>query len=534
MMPGMHVAAGHASLRHRWLPALVLLAMLLGASPGAATAEFPAGDEGYHTYDEMHAAIVRAEAAHPDIVRVFSVGRSWEGRELWAAEVSDRVGTNEGEPEVLLDGLHHGNEHMSAEMTLAVFRWLTDGYGVDPRITRIVDTRRIWIVFMVNPDGGEYDIADGRYVGWRRNRQPTPGTDLIGTDVNRNYGFKWGCCGGASSDPASGRFAGPSPFSAPEARAMADFMLSRVADGRQRIGVHISFHTSGRLVMYPYGFTRVDVPPQMTALDQRTFVAIAAAMAGTNGYRPQQASDLYISSGTFGSFSYARHRTFAFVFELTSAANPPDERIPRETRRNREAVLSLLELADCPYRAIGKEAAWCGPFADDLEIPRGWTVDPDGTDTATDGRWVRGVPRPDPYQRPDATSGQSVLVTGRPAGADVDGGRTTVRSATFGLPDGKASALRLRAWVGLDAAAGADDGLVIRIVDAGGAPIGDPLLVVTGDGTERPPAWRWLTVDLPPGTAGRRVAIELVATDATADGDATVEAAVDDVRVVTR
>ena len=222
------------------------------------------------------------------------------------------------------------------------------------------------------------------------------------------------------------------------------------------------------------------------------------------------------------------------MFELTRAANPPDERIPRETGRNRESVLYLLELADCPYRAIGKQAAWCGPFADDLEVGRGWTVDADGTDTATDGRWVRGVPRPDRYQRADATSGQGVLVTGRSVGSDVDGGRTTVRSPLFRLPAEGRTGLRLRTWVGLDAAAGAGDGLTIHLVDADGQPIGDPMLVLTGDGTSRPPAWRRLAVDLPAEAAGRRVAIQLVVTDAAADGDATVEAAVDDVRVVTR
>ena len=40
---------------------------------------------------------------------------------------------------------------------------LTDEYGVDPQITSLVDSREIWIVFDMNPDGGEYDIATGTY-----------------------------------------------------------------------------------------------------------------------------------------------------------------------------------------------------------------------------------------------------------------------------------------------------------------------------------------------------------------------------------
>ena len=38
---------------------------------------------------------------------------------------------------------------------------------------------------------------------------------------------------------------------------------------------------------------------------------------------------------------------------------PPDEVIPAQTSRNKEAVLQLLERADCPYEAIGKEAQYC-------------------------------------------------------------------------------------------------------------------------------------------------------------------------------
>ena len=78
----------------------------------------------------------------------------------------------------MFDGTHHADEHMATEMTLHILHWLVDGYGHDPRITSIVDTREIWIVFVVNPDGAEYDISGGKFHHWRKNRQPTPGTTL--------------------------------------------------------------------------------------------------------------------------------------------------------------------------------------------------------------------------------------------------------------------------------------------------------------------------------------------------------------------
>jgi hypothetical protein len=355
-------------VRTRRLAGLIaglVLAVAAGPSPAAAVEyEFPPGYLGFHTYVEMANEVAATAAAHPDIVRRFSIGKSHLGRELWAVKISDNVATDEREPEVLFDGLHHADEHMSQEMTLAILGWLTKGYGTDSQVTSLVNSREIWIVFGLNPDGATYDIGGRTWHHWRKNRQPTPGSSAIGTDLNRNYDYRWGCCGGSSSSPSSSRYRGPSAFSAPETRAFRDFVTSRVVGGRQQIRTAISFHTTGRLILYPYGYTKTDIPSDMDATDQRTFVAMAKAMAATNGYKPEQASDLYISSGTSRDWLYGRYRIFSFTFELSpnTAAYPSDESIPTETGRNRKAVLYLIDLADCPYRAIGKELRTCRVF----------------------------------------------------------------------------------------------------------------------------------------------------------------------------
>jgi hypothetical protein len=234
---------------------------------------------------------------------------------------------------------------------------------------------------------------------------------------------------------------------------------------------------------------------------------------------------------------YGKQRIFSFTFELYPRAGtiprqhyPRDEIIGRETRRNREAVLYLMGKALCPYSALGTPAVAknCGPFFDDLEVHRGWKVDPAGTDTATDGAWKRGDPLKSYLQLGSAISGRAVLVTGRSAGHDVDAGRTTVRSPLFRVPaDGKAK-LRLRYWVGLAANADAEDGLRIHLVDKSGSRIAK-VLDVSGDGSKRRPAWRGFTTDVPSGLAGQQLAIEVVAVDG--GPDSTVEAAIDQVRV---
>ncbi len=299
------------------MAAVLATLLALVATSVTSASEFPPGKEGYHSYTEVAADIAAVAAAHPDIVSVFSIGKSFQGRDIWAAKVSDNVSVDEREPEVLFDGGTHSDEPMSVEMTLRIFHWLADGYGLDSRITNIVNSREVWIVFVVNPDGAEYDISGGRFHSWRKNRQPTPGTSAIGTDLNRNFGYRWGGGGRTSADPYDLTYHGPSAFSAPETRAMRTFLANRVVGGRQQIRAAISFHENGRLVMWPYGYTLTNVPADMTVQDQAAFVTLGRRMAATNGYTPEQASDLYVSSGTTRDYEYGIYRIFGFTFEMS-------------------------------------------------------------------------------------------------------------------------------------------------------------------------------------------------------------------------
>ena len=375
----------------------------------------------------------------------------YQGREIWAAKVSDNVATDEAEPEVLIDALHHAREHLTTEQALYLLRVLTQDYAGDATVKRLVDSREIYIIFALNPDGMQYDLTGNPYRAWRKNRQPNPGSTRIGTDLNRNYDYAWGCCRGSSGSPGSLTYRGRRPFSAPETRAMRDFVKSRVVDGRQQIRTHITLHTNGQLILWPYGHTKADIPADMSRVDHAAFVALGRRMAQRNGYKPEQSSDLYITDGDQIDWMYGRYRIFSFTWELyptehyrTSDFYPPDERIAGAVARNRSALLYIIDKADCPYSPIYKAQALCGPLYDDFEINRGWTRDPDGTDTATDGLWQIGNPVAvsinGPKQLGTTASGRAALVTGL-AGVkgrdanDVDGGTTTIRSAPVTLPD---------------------------------------------------------------------------------------------------
>jgi carboxypeptidase T len=168
----------------------------------------------------------------------------------------------------------------------------------------------------VNPDGGEYDIATGSYRSWRKNRQPNTGSSNVGTDLNRNWDYNWGCCGSSSGSTSSATYRGPGPASAPEVRVVADFVRSRVAGGTQQIRTHIDFHTYSQLILWPYGYTTSDLGPGLTQAERDTHAQIGQQMAQTHGYTPEQSSDLYITDGTIGDWMWGVQRVYSYTFEM--------------------------------------------------------------------------------------------------------------------------------------------------------------------------------------------------------------------------
>ncbi|EHR51265.1 putative carboxypeptidase [Saccharomonospora marina XMU15] len=311
-----------------------------------AAADFPAGDEGYHTYAEVTSELEATREEHPAVARLSSVGTSHEGRTLHLLKISDNVAQDEDEPEVLFTCNQHAREHLTTEMCLRIVQRFTDGYGSDETVTALVDSREIYVIPSVNPDGAEYDISGGQYHGWRKNRQGS------GTDLNRNWDYRWGCCGGSSGNPGSDTYRGPSPFSAPETAAVADFVDSRVVGGSQQLKAHIDFHSYSELVLWPYGYTYADTAEGMTEQEAQRFADLGRRMAASNGYTPQQSSDLYITDGSVNDWMWGEHKILSYTFEMYPRSGggldgfyPPDERIEQETARNDEAVDILLEAA---------------------------------------------------------------------------------------------------------------------------------------------------------------------------------------------
>jgi hypothetical protein len=60
-------------------------------------------------------------------------------------------------------------------------------YGVDPEVTAVLDMFEVHTIPVLNPDGYEYSQTVSN--NWRLSRKPNPGSNAIGTDLNRNFNY---------------------------------------------------------------------------------------------------------------------------------------------------------------------------------------------------------------------------------------------------------------------------------------------------------------------------------------------------------
>lgn len=109
--------------------------------------------------------------------------------------------------------------------------------------------------------------------------------------------------------------------------------------------MHVTFHQHGRIVLYPYGYTREAIPPDMRADDHAVLVRMATEMARRSGYAVAQTANFDVNAGNQMDWLYATYRIMTFTFEMGDAFAMPDETIPTETARNMDAASYAIEQA---------------------------------------------------------------------------------------------------------------------------------------------------------------------------------------------
>ena len=307
----------------------------------------------YHTYSEMESVLTSWESTYPALVQVDSIGASIEDRAIWMMKISDNVSVDESEPEVLYMGNHHARELMSVDIPLRFAGYLLANYGVDSHITDLVNTREIFFIPMVNPDGHVY--VENNHAGywgswWRKNRRNNGGS--FGVDLNRNYGYQWGYDNvGSSPSKTSTTYRGTAAWSEPETQTIRDFVNAR------EIVMWFSYHSYGELLLYPWGYIASHTP------DNAVFRALGQILTDDNGYFAGDVLDgaIYLVNGDTDDWGYGEQITKGKIFAFTPEVNtsgqggfgPPDSLIQPTFDLLLEMNIELLEYADNPYSVVG-------------------------------------------------------------------------------------------------------------------------------------------------------------------------------------
>jgi len=110
----------------------------------------------YHPYDEVNAFLTQWAKDFAGIVDLYSVGKSFEGRDVWQITITNKAtGKDTDKPAMFIEGNRHSGEVTGAESALW-FAWhVLSSYGKDPEITKLVDTKALYLKVKNNPDGSE-------------------------------------------------------------------------------------------------------------------------------------------------------------------------------------------------------------------------------------------------------------------------------------------------------------------------------------------------------------------------------------------
>ena len=291
------------------------------------TREFGLGSlGGYYTLEEAIQRLDDIHEEYPEFVsEKISLGQSFQGRDIFAIKVSANVDLDENEPQVLYTGMHHAREPMSFMNLYYFIYWVLENYNIDDDATQILNTREMWFIPIVNPDGYEYNrsIAPNGGGMQRKNMRNTCNGSADGIDPNRNYDYMWGLDNqGSSPDPCSETYRGTSAFSEPETQIVRDFIEQK------DFTIAMNYHSYSNLLIYPFGYS-YENPMDQDDLD--TFIEYAQDMTQYNNYEIGTGTELlYPVNGEACDWMYGVHGIFAYTPEVGSYNDgfwPPSSRI---------------------------------------------------------------------------------------------------------------------------------------------------------------------------------------------------------------
>jgi carboxypeptidase D len=310
-----------------------------------------AGPDAWPTYQQFVTRMQNLADAHPDLVRMISIGQSVQGRDLWLLKISDQPDAEEDEPEFKYSSTMHGNEPIGTEMTLRLAELLVNNYGVDPNLTMLVNEMEIWLCPLHNPDGY---VAGSRY-------------NAHGVDLNRNFPDR---VTDPVDDPAGREL---------ETQAFMNFGYAH------RFTMGANYHTGAQVVNYPWDSVpaKPDYAPDDALFhDFSVGYAIRNPMIWNGGF-PEGVTrgwEWYIIRGGMQDWAYHWRGEHHVTIELSNVYYPPYSQMNSYWDANRDAMLWWMGRALTGVRGLVTDAITGAPLdatVDVLQIVKPVRTDPE-------------------------------------------------------------------------------------------------------------------------------------------------------------
>jgi len=209
----------------------------------------------YETYNrlaDIQREVRRMASVHSDIASTFSVGKSYEKREMLGIKIS----SGKSKPAIWIDGCIHAREWISCASVMYLLKMLLQP---EPRfaskVASVLSKYDFYILPVFNVDGYEYSHTTNRM--WRKTR--SKGYWCKGADPNRNWNSKWGG-EGTSPYECSDIYHGKAPFSEIEVKQVARMLMNL----KKSVGLksYWNVHAYSQLVLYPWSYTKDKTPDQ--------------------------------------------------------------------------------------------------------------------------------------------------------------------------------------------------------------------------------------------------------------------------------
>ncbi|MFL5968918.1 MAG: M14 family metallopeptidase [Gaiellaceae bacterium] len=127
----------------------------------------------FYAYDELTETLHAWAEEAPKLCSVESMGKSYEGRDIWLVTVTNSdTGPHNEKPGFLVEANIHSMEWTGCTAALHLLHKLLSGHGQDELVTRALDTRAFYVIPRLNPDGAERGLQERRFI--RSSVRPYP------------------------------------------------------------------------------------------------------------------------------------------------------------------------------------------------------------------------------------------------------------------------------------------------------------------------------------------------------------------------